>query len=155
MTSWINWWRLKLPAYQLFTQPYVKAQIKENIKAPRHWPLWGEFTGDWWIPPPPPPPPQRASNAEKVSIWWRHHAFGHSFMLLWCHNQRVHWNGIVANLMKFSALAALEVVIFRAMGSCDLATHIRQCRLTLNRPIQRFRRSQDREAMIWISLIGV
>ena len=23
---------------------------KENIKAPRHWPLCGEFTGDWWIP---------------------------------------------------------------------------------------------------------
>ena len=27
-----------------------KAQIKENIKAPRHWPLWWEFTGDRWIP---------------------------------------------------------------------------------------------------------
>ena len=27
-----------------------KAQIKENIKAPRYWPLWGEFTGDRWIP---------------------------------------------------------------------------------------------------------
>ena len=27
-----------------------KAQIKENIKAPRHWPLWGEFTCDRWIP---------------------------------------------------------------------------------------------------------
>ena len=27
-----------------------KAQIKENIKAPRHWPLWGESTGDRWIP---------------------------------------------------------------------------------------------------------
>ena len=27
-----------------------KAQIKENIKAPRHWPLWGKFTGDRWIP---------------------------------------------------------------------------------------------------------
>ena len=24
-------------------------QIKENIKAPRHWPLCGEFTGDRWI----------------------------------------------------------------------------------------------------------
>ena len=23
---------------------------QENIKAPRHWPLWGEFTGDQWIP---------------------------------------------------------------------------------------------------------
>ena len=27
-----------------------KTQIKENIKAPRHWPLGGEFTGDRWIP---------------------------------------------------------------------------------------------------------
>ena len=26
-----------------------KAQIKENIKAPRHWPLWGEFTSERWI----------------------------------------------------------------------------------------------------------
>ena len=27
-------------------KPFVQAQIKENIKAPRHWPLWGESTGD-------------------------------------------------------------------------------------------------------------
>ena len=29
---------------------FVQMQIKENIKAPRHWPLCGEFTGDRWIP---------------------------------------------------------------------------------------------------------
>ena len=34
----------------LFTQLFNQAQIKENTKAPRHWPLWGEFTGDQWIP---------------------------------------------------------------------------------------------------------
>ena len=28
----------------------IQMQIKENIKAPRHWPLCGEFTGDRWIP---------------------------------------------------------------------------------------------------------
>ena len=28
----------------------LNKQLKENIKAPRHWPLWGEFTGDRWIP---------------------------------------------------------------------------------------------------------
>ena len=44
-----------------------KAQIKENIKAPRHWPLCGEFTGPGEFPA------QRTSNAEKVSIWWRYH----------------------------------------------------------------------------------
>ena len=27
----------------------IQAQIKENIKAPRHWFLCGEFTGDRWI----------------------------------------------------------------------------------------------------------
>ena len=31
-----------------FTQPFVQAQIKENIKALCHWPLWGEVTGDQW-----------------------------------------------------------------------------------------------------------
>ena len=31
------------------TQLFVQLQIKENIKALRHWPLWGEFTSDWWI----------------------------------------------------------------------------------------------------------
>ena len=25
-----------------------KAQIKENIKVPRHWTLWGELTGERW-----------------------------------------------------------------------------------------------------------
>ena len=34
----------------MFTQPFIRAQIKVNIKAPRHWPLCGEFTGDRWIP---------------------------------------------------------------------------------------------------------
>ena len=40
----------KPPAYRLFTQPFVQTHIKESIKAPCHWPLWGEFTGDRWIP---------------------------------------------------------------------------------------------------------
>ena len=44
-------WCLKLPASRLFIQSFIRAEIKENIKAPRHWPLCGEFTGDWWIPP--------------------------------------------------------------------------------------------------------
>ena len=48
-SQWVGW-RLKSPASRLFTQPFIRAQIKENIKAPRHWPLCGEFTGDRWIP---------------------------------------------------------------------------------------------------------
>ena len=38
------------PASRLFTQPFIQAQIKENIKAPPHWLLWRELTGDRWIP---------------------------------------------------------------------------------------------------------
>ena len=50
MTSQWAWWRLRSPASRLFTQPFIRVQIKENIKAPRRWPLCGEFTGDRWIP---------------------------------------------------------------------------------------------------------
>ena len=34
----------------LLNRLFRQAQMKENVKAPRHWPLWGEFTGDRWIP---------------------------------------------------------------------------------------------------------
>ena len=40
----------QITASRMFVQPFVQAQIKENIKAPRHWPLWGESTGHRWIP---------------------------------------------------------------------------------------------------------
>ena len=43
-------WRLKSPVSPLFTQPFIQAQIKENIKAPRNRPWCGEFTGGRWIP---------------------------------------------------------------------------------------------------------
>ena len=49
MSKWAQW-HLKSPASWLFTQLFIQVQIEENIKAPRHWPLWGEFTGDRWIP---------------------------------------------------------------------------------------------------------
>ena len=68
VTSKLPLWRLKSPASQLCTESFIQAQIKENIKAPRHWPLCGEFTGTGEFPA------QRASNAENVTIWWRHHA---------------------------------------------------------------------------------
>ena len=60
-------WRLKSTASRLFTQPFIQAQIKENIKIPHHWPFYGnsQVTGEF--------PSNRASNAENVSIWWRHH----------------------------------------------------------------------------------
>ena len=46
---------------------FIQTQIKENIKAPRHWLCAGNSpgTGEFLA--------QMASNAENVSIWWRHH----------------------------------------------------------------------------------
>ena len=44
------------------------SQIKENIKAPRPWPLWGKFIGDHWNPR-----PKDQWRGKNVSIWWRHH----------------------------------------------------------------------------------
>ena len=39
VTSYWARWRLKSPASRLLTKPFIQAQIKENTKAPRHWPL--------------------------------------------------------------------------------------------------------------------
>ena len=53
----------------MFAQLSVQAQIKENIKlrvtglGAGNSPVTGEF------------PVQKASNAENVSIWWRHHGW--------------------------------------------------------------------------------
>ena len=90
---------LKLPASRLFTQPFIQTQITENIKAPRHCPLCREFTGTGEFPA------QRASYAEDVSIWWRHHdtkvhcVFGTGGFNLQWHNCKLgitlFWTGYV------------------------------------------------------------
>ena len=43
----------------LLWSAFIQAQIKENIKPPRHWSFAGNSPG--------------TGNAENVSIWWRHH----------------------------------------------------------------------------------
>ena len=48
-SEWARW-RLRSPASRLCTQLFIQTQIKENTKAPRHWPLCGEFTVERWIP---------------------------------------------------------------------------------------------------------
>ena len=48
-SQWARW-LLKSPDSRLFTQLYIQAKVEENIKAPCHWPLCGEFTGDRRIP---------------------------------------------------------------------------------------------------------
>ena len=46
----------------VYSTVYSGANQRKH-KALRHWPLWGEFTGERWIPL------TRASNAD-VAIWW-------------------------------------------------------------------------------------
>ena len=53
----------------VYSTVYSDADQK-NIKAQRHWPLCGEFTGTGEFPA------QKASYAENDSIWWRHHDGG-------------------------------------------------------------------------------
>ena len=82
MTSWWARWRLKSPASRLLTQPFIQAQIKENIKAPRHWPLchlWPVNSRH-----------KMASNVEYVSIWWRHHesSIMNPIYLVSCHQSQ-------------------------------------------------------------------
>ena len=111
-SQWVRW-HLKSPASGLFAKPFVQARITENIKAPRHWPLWGEspVTGGF--------PLQRACNAESVSksrshhgkqhvlqqrasttenvsIWWRHCVIPLGsflpYMTIFRDNDRFWWN---------------------------------------------------------------
>ena len=36
----------QITGVSVVSQPFIQAHIKENIKAPCHWPLCGEFTND-------------------------------------------------------------------------------------------------------------
>ena len=101
-------WCLKSPASRLFTQPFIQAQIKENVKAQRHWPLCGEFNGDRW---------QRASNAENVSIWWRLHD-------VWtCMCVRVSWTRAYLHVFTLEWICAC-VRVSMSMCSCMCVVRI-------------------------------
>ena len=51
----------------MFVQQFAPTENKETPQVRVTVPLWGESDGDRWIPP-----PLRYSNADNVSIWWRH-----------------------------------------------------------------------------------
>ena len=98
-------------AFRLFVQQFVQAHINENINIPRHWPLWRESTGDRWIPL------TRTSNAENVSILWRHHElvccvlymYEHvwktSFVCVWAHAK----NRFLYAILKVQVLIPLVI----------------------------------------------
>ena len=74
-------------SHDLLTQPYIQTQIKESIKAPRQWPLCGEF------------PAHMASNVENIFIWWRHHELRTAHLV------------ILANLIEYSYQIILWVSV--------------------------------------------
>ena len=59
------------------TQLFVQAHIKKTLSS-RHWPLWGESTGDRWIPL------TKGQERGNCFLSWRHHD---------CHS---HWASAVA-----------------------------------------------------------
>ena len=66
MTSWWAWWRLKPPHHCLLNGLFrSRSKKKSKLRVTGHCagnsPVTSEF------------PAQMASNAENVSIWWRHH----------------------------------------------------------------------------------
>ena len=64
MTSWKARWRLKSPAFRVFTfrhRSKKTSKLRATGLCEGNSPVTGEF------------PSQRASNAENVSVWWCHH----------------------------------------------------------------------------------
>ena len=62
--TWASWRHISA-AYRLFVQQ-LTAEMPSKLRIPG--PVRGGYSGDRWFPS------QRASNAEKVSMSWRHHA---------------------------------------------------------------------------------
>ena len=56
------------PSFDCFLTAYAEPH-QRDLKVRITGPLWEEFIDDRWIPH------TKASNAEKASIWWRHHDF--------------------------------------------------------------------------------
>ena len=91
----------------LFAQRFVQAQIKESIKAPLHWPLWGESTGDRWIPL------TKGSNAENVSIWWCQHAPKNppAWYTLWIYGEATDNNMIIIVVMVRTMISKIKMIV--------------------------------------------
>ena len=111
VTSQWAQWRLKSPASSSFAQPFVRGQIKENIKAPRHWPLLGECTYNRWIPL------TKGQCCGNVSIWWRHH--GQDVLYDIETASWMIWKGNI-NIFAFASIARLKRCI------CIMAIYVKK-----------------------------
>ena len=110
-------WLLKSPAYRLFW-PFVQAHSKKFIKTPR---VTGLCEGN--SPMTSGLHSQKASNAENVSIWWRHHGWWTGDKpLCEANDDQVHWR-IYASL---SPKVLRHVMIYISiLLSCSCLFHIR------------------------------
>ena len=88
----------------LFAQLSVQAQIKENIKAPRHWPLWGESGG---FPHEGPVTPKMFPFDDAIMISSTACVgISNAASNICCSFDRRHWNWMQSycNISKLSAL---------------------------------------------------
>ena len=100
-------WYLKSPESQLLAQQLAEAYDNENSRAPQYWPFVGGGGGGGGGES----PSQRASNAENVSMSWRHYetkllrsTYMHMF---WC---ILLWVGMTSLIhSQTSTAAAVEV----------------------------------------------
>ena len=93
-------------------------QIKENIKALRHWPCTGNspVIGEF--------PAQMASNTKNVSIWWRHHGLICDFLdtciLTYAERQTSH----VSRYTEANQPIYIGNTVTRALSWCQLCGHL-------------------------------
>ena len=80
----------------VYSTVYTDADQSKH-QSSRHWPLCGEFTGTGEFLA------QRASYAENVSIWWRHHVFTRPTLQLWAQIPQ-HWAIIHIHMTSFTAV---------------------------------------------------
>ena len=58
--------RWRLTGVSIVCPTVCSGANQRKHKAPHHWPLWGDSTGDPWI--------SRMDSPENISIWWHHYA---------------------------------------------------------------------------------
>ena len=56
--------------YDCLLNRLFRRRSKENIKAPCHWPLCGEFTGNRWIPPHKWPVTREGFPFDDFNLWY-------------------------------------------------------------------------------------
>ena len=96
---------------------------KKNIKAPRHWPLWGESISDRWIPPTKGKLRRKCFHLMTSSrwrqAWWLAHDQGDRqnmrLAILWTDDDPVYWRIRVTRLQW-------EYV--KSMMATKLSTHL-------------------------------